>query len=228
MMEGDRFRKNLRLQLDDNPKIRGVEAFKRSLEKEYFATVSIRNCHETSSDYIAENQCNLVIDLVCNFTLVEVLFHLEKGSWGRAATTAAAEYPNSPFQEALTSLTGMNSIPIDVEEVSFLLNDTVIVIKKICSNSIGTQLGEILKSLAAHYVYLTRELTETPYEIYLPVFEEEIHSSNSLICNIKRDLDSAMDYYKYWALYFDSQNDAQIYDLQHKTIISGDLHMLNH
>ena len=228
MMDGDRFRKHLKLQLDDNPKIKGLDAFKRSLEKEYFATVSIRNCHATSTDQITENQCNLVIDLECNFTLVEVLFHLEKGSWGRAAMAAAARQPDSAFQKAFTLLSGMNSIPVDVEEVSFLLKDTAIVIKKICSNSICGQLGKILKTLDAHYVYFTRELTETPYEIYLPVFEEEIPSSNTLVYNIKRDLNSAKDYFRYWALYFDSQEDAQIYDLQHKTIISGDLHMLNH
>ena len=228
MMDGERIRKNLKIQLEDNPKIIGLDSFRRSLEKDYFAAVSVRKCHTTSSAYITENQCNLVIDLACNFTLVEVLYHLEKGSWGRASGHASAPaYPNSAFQEALESLTEFNSMAIDVEEVSFLLKDTAIVIKKICDNSIVTHLGDILKTLAGHYVYFTRELTETPYEIYLPVFEEEIPSSNAPVCNIKRDLNSANDYFRYWALYFDSEEDAQIYDLRLKSIISGDLHMLN-
>ncbi|MGB5428128.1 hypothetical protein, partial [Eudoraea sp.] len=73
----DNFRDNLRLKLDDNPKIKGLVEFKKSLEKDYFSNVSIRNC---SSDNAREN---LVIEMDCNFKLVEILSHLQKGTWGR-------------------------------------------------------------------------------------------------------------------------------------------------
>ena len=226
-MNGDSFRKNSRFQLDDNPHLKGLEAFKRSLEKDYFAHVSVRNCstNKQNNDSVA-HPWNLVIDIECNFDLIEVLFHLEKGSWGRGFT-AISELENTctPFYRALNTFRDRNSLEMDVEELSLILKDTTIVIKKIYNQSIGYQLGAILETLAAHYVHITKGLTETPYEIYLPVFEEV--SNGEPLVGIRREMNSARDYMSFWALYFDSIPEAKIYDLQKKTIISGDLHMLN-
>lgn len=228
MMNGDRFRKNLKLQLDDNPQLKGLEVFKRQLEKEYFAKVSVRNCSNRSSrKSVSGHSWNLVIDMSCNFKLVEVLHYLQNGSWGASAPsdTAAAR---SAFQRALIDFADQNTFPVDVEEFSLVLKDTSIVIKRIYAQSIVEQLGNILQALAAHYVHLTKDLTETPYEMYLPVFAEDVPNPDAPLSSVIRDTKSARDYFSYWALYFDSQEDAKIYDLDNKTIISGDLHMLNH
>ncbi len=228
-MQGENFRKHLKLQLDSNHYLKGLEVFSRSLEKEYFAKVSICNCSTGMSGGDQYNRPrNLVIEMECNFNLVETLYYLEHGNWGEASTALSAlGTPNSAFNEAFIALRESNSIEVDVEELSLQLKDTVLVIKKLYAQSIGEQLGQILQTLAAHYVHLTMGLTETPYEIYLPVFEEEIPSAHALLGTVKKTANSAMDYYGYWALYFDSVPDARIYDLERRCIISGDLHMLN-
>lgn len=230
MTQGENFRKHLKLQLDSNPYLKGLEAFSRSLEKEYFSKVNIRNGHPGTSDRNDEGKpSDLVIEMECNFNLVEILYYLEHGNWGEAANPLTPQGTlNSAFNEALIIFRESNSIEVDVEELSLQLNDTVIVIKKLYAQSIGEQLGQILQTLAAHYVHLTRGLTETPYEIYLPVFEEEIPSIHPLLGTVKITANSAKDYFGYWALYFESVPDAMIYDLESRTIISGDLHMLNH
>ena len=231
MMDGDNFRKNLRLQLDDNPYLLGLDVFKRQLEKEYFAKVSVRICNGNKSEQPpADHSSQLVIEMECNFELIEILYYLQKGNWGglKASNESSSIPSNSAFKEALKIFRASNTMEIDVEELTLVLKDTVIVIKKIYSQSIGDQLGRILQTLAAHYVHFTRDLTETPYEIYLPVFEEEMTPGNTLTDSRSKEVINADDYYRYWALYFDSAWDARIYDLSNKSIISGDLQMLNH
>ena len=48
------------------------------------------------------------------------------------------------------------------------------------------------------------------------------------IANIEQANNEKKDYFKYWGLYFDNQEEAVIYELTKKRIISGELHMLNH
>lgn len=229
-MNGNNFRKNLKLKLDHNPILKGLESFKRRLEKDYFTRVSVRNCNSENVDFQpGVHTYSLVIEMECNFDLIEIFCYLEKGSWGRPSRHQAENgMPESAFNEAFQDFKNQNSFEMDVEELSLVCKDTSIVIKKLYSQSVSEQFGQILQTLAAHYVYFTRDLTETPYEIYLPVFEEVITASNALVSTIKRDPNGANDYYSYWALYFESIADARIYDINRRTIISGDLHMLNH
>ncbi len=100
-------------------------------------------------------------------------------------------------------------------------------IKNIFKNSIQDQLNLILQSIAAHYVHFTKKLTETPYEIYIPVFEEDLFENNTQIRDIRISNNQPKDYFNYWGLYFESEEDALIYKLKDKSFIPGDLLMLN-
>lgn len=216
------FRDNLRIKLDDNPQIKGLVDFKKSLEKDYFSDVSVRNC---SSDTAREN---LVIEMDCNFKLVEILSHLQKGTWGSMCSEQKSWSKSSPFSRALRELNNLNSRQIDIEELSIFTIDCSIIIKNIFENSIEEQLRQILKTIAQHYVYFSKRLSETPYEIYIPVFEEDLFENESKLKNIRTGNNNKKDYFQFWGLYFDSEKDALIYDLKNKSIIYGDLYMLNH
>jgi hypothetical protein len=218
----DNFRYNLKLKLDDNPQIKGLVEFRKSLEKDYFSNVAIRNC---SSDSVRQN---LVIEMDCNLKLVEILFHLQKGTWGKMYPAQNSWSKSSPFSNALKNLNKLNNRGIDIEELSIFLRDSSIVIKNIYENSIEEQFGKILHTIAKHYVYFTKRLTETPYEIYIPVFEEDHFENDNKLKNIRNGNNNKKDYFEYWGLYFDSEKDAVIYDLKSKSIIFGDLFMLNH
>ncbi|NAS13413.1 hypothetical protein [Poritiphilus flavus] len=219
----ENFKNNLKLRLDDNPQLHGFQTFKKTLERDYFSEVSIRICFKE-----AAKTENLVIEMDCNLDLLEMLYHLQKGTWGGNLSEEEDLPPNSSFARALDQLQELNEISIDVEEFSLFLNDCSIIVKKIYSNSIKDQLGSILSTIAEHYVYFTKGLSETPFEIYVPVFEDTIPENDYTLSKIREADNQTKDYFGFWGLYFDSEDDAVIYDLSNKSIVSGDLYLLNH
>ena len=196
--------------------IKGVESFRKSLEKYFFSEVTVRNntSHNTG--------VTLAIDLECNLSLVEMLFHFNRGTWGNFLQG------KSSFKTLIRQLREENQFNIDVKELSMLFKDTRIIVNKIYSRSIPEQLENIFSAMGKHYVHFSKGLTETPYEIYVPVFEERNDENEILLRNIEDCNHSKKDYFKYWAIYFDSEDDAVIYNLEESHLENGDLFMLNH
>lgn len=218
----DKFRDNLGFKFDSDLKLKGLNAFQRSLERDFFSEVNIR--HRSSS----ETESGLIIELEGNFGLHEILYHLKNETWGNMLKKEETGHCMSPFLRTLHELRELNQLHIDIEEFSFFLKDTAIIVNKIYEQSIPDQLETILTSIAEHYVYFTKELTEIPYEIYIPVFEESLLENDTTLANIRTGNNTANDYFSFWGLYFDSEDDAVIYDLADRSIVYGDLYMLNH
>ena len=220
-MHRDCFSHNLKVQLDNDPKIRGIEEFKSQLESDYFAEVQVRNC-STIND-----QANLIIELDSSFSLREIIFFLKNKDWGkRKRQCAGIDITN--FSKAINELRNVNDAAIDVEEFSLFLKDSSIIIKKIYHNSIEEQLLKLLDLIVEHYNSITKNHTETPYELYIPVFEEDLLQNDIKIAAIEQDQNDKTDYFGFWGLYFESEEDAVIYELSKKRIITGELLMLNH
>ncbi|MBT2160962.1 hypothetical protein [Zobellia barbeyronii] len=200
-----------------NSQIEGMDSFTNSLEKLFFAEATILDCTNK------EANTSLAIELNCNITLVEMLFHFNKGTWGNFKPGRTS------FVRLLKELVQRSGCKVDIEEFTFFLKDTAIVINKIYDYSIVDQLDNIIAEICKHYVHFSKGLTEIPYEIYVPVFEEKGNDEDEiLIRNIEADNNTKKDYFKYWGLYFESEDDAVIYDLKSSTIEHGDLFMLNH
>ena len=212
----DSFKNNVPDGHHSEVKIRSLESFRKTLEKNFFSDVRITNF------IVSTTSAQLALELKCNLSLIEMLFHFNKGSWGNFSQD------NSMFINSLTRLQSDNDVQLDIEEFTLFLNDTTIVINKIYNKSIPTQLQSIFSKIGEHYVHFSKGLTETPYEIYIPVFEECTHANDVLIENIEAGNQMEQDYYKYWGLYCDSEEDAVIYDLRNNRIELGDLFMLNH
>ncbi len=212
----DSFKNNPPEGFNGDLNIEGLEIFKKCLERHFFAAVTVRNCSSLKTSV------QLAIELDCNLSLVEMLFHFNKGTWGNF------RQGKSSFGEPLRQLVTENDVHVDAEEVTLIFKDTTIVINKIYETSISEQLENILKQVGKHYVHLSKGLTETPYEIYIPVFEECTYANDTLIQNIEAGNHRKKDYFKYWGLYCDSEEDAVIYDLKNSKIEHGDLFMLNH
>lgn len=200
--------------------ILGLSTLENSLEKDFYSNVTIRNskaCCEQNS---------LVIEMQCNLGLIEMLYHLERGTWGSQYFSDAGQREKYSLGDRLQHIREINQQFIDIEELSIILKDCTIIIKKIAPESIEQELETILGVLAENYVYLTRNLSSNPAEIFIPVFEEA--SSENYVSNLlgpKRIVENG--YYSYWGLYFDLDERAVIYDLKNKSIISGDLNLLN-
>ncbi len=219
-MQKDGFRKNLSIRLDDNPAIKGLDDFKRNLEKDYFSQALVRSCSQNG------DKGNLVIEMECPFELEELLFHLKRGNWGASEIYINSIDGGNFLAKRVWQLQQQNDIPIEIEELSILLKNATLVIKKIYQHSIEIELDQILAALGAHYDHFTGEFNQAPYEIYIPVIEEQIIPKQPI--SEVSPKNTRPVYLRYWGLYFDSEEDAVIYDLRNRSFISGDLHMLDH
>lgn len=216
-----RLENNLRLILDSNPEIVGLKTFKKQLEKCFFSNTSVRNC---SSD---KNFVSLIIEMNSNFDLSEALYFLEKTEMG-GAIGKNTDKKISVFSQAFTKLKNSNSLSIDIEEFVIFFKNSSIFIKKIYQYSIPDQLKNISKLVIDHYEYYTKQFSEVPFEIHIPLFEVDYSKNSSKILNIISSKNTASEYYKYWGLYFDSNDDDLTYDLENLSIIDGDLYLLDH
>jgi hypothetical protein len=203
----------------------GLLAYKLALEKLFFSEVLIRN-------NAGEGQSlQLLVELVCNFDLLEGISHLKQGFWGQSLGNQTTDRSCPNFGRLFNQLQAQNNFPIEIEECSIIFNNCNIVIHKIYDQSIPEQFNEILFNLSLHYNKLFKNIGELPYEIFIPVLEE---TRDTAACERIGNLDYQMskevrntDYHKYWGLYFYSEQDALIYDLNQSSLISGKLYMLN-
>ncbi|MEB8329323.1 hypothetical protein OO009_08135 [Flavobacteriaceae bacterium KMM 6897] len=222
LLHNESFKNNLKPIVDNNYQIVGLDTFEYSLAKYFFSDVVV-NISSTNDDEVCLN-----IEFQNNLTLSEVICFLNTHTWMYEEDMSVLTNMN-PFLRALQALKNQNSTTIDIEEISILLKDTTIVIKKIYFQSIPTQLDNILKKITDHHFMLTKNSKEVPFEMFIPVFEENPLEENGSLENIRMGNNSSInDYFGYWGLYYDSEDDAIIYDLENKSMIYGDLLMLNH
>jgi len=203
--------------------INGLSFFKKRLERLLFSEVIIRN-----SD-VEGKKAKLVIEIACNFSLQQGMVYLKSGIWGQQRKVSKKLFENSVFYKLVEQLQQKNNFPIIVEELSIILYDSTIIINKLYTRSIPEQLDAILTELSNHYIDITHDMRQVPYEIFIPVFDEDVNcdSSNGLVSNVNTEDRKASDYFEYWALYFEDQKDALIYDVKERNIINGELNMLN-
>ncbi len=220
MHNNNRISEYLRRRNELLKKVNGLDGFIKNLERDFFAEASVTYSGDCTSNI------NLDIQLNCNFGLTESLFHFNKGNWGNFHFSAPQ--PNvwgSHLQAALQELADTNSIYVDINELTIQLNDTSIIITKIYPRSIADQLQNILGTVSESFVHLTRKLSEMPYEIFVPVFEDQSvteEEGNNLPAK------SCLDYFRYWGLYFDSDEKPSIYCLKEKSVIDeSDFFFLN-
>ncbi|WP_430907793.1 hypothetical protein [Maribacter sp. 2-571] len=205
--------------------INGLSFFKKELEKLFFSEVIIRN---SATDM---RSAKLVIELNCNYNLIEGLIHLDEGIWGQWKKSRSHIFSDSLFYKLMSGLKSKNEFHIDVEELSFVFTDSTVIVNKIYEGSIPKQLDAILTKLSSHFIYLTNRNREIPFEIFIPIFEEGEQSfvaDNRIPAKAAKGKMQRKDYFNYWGLYFYSQeDDGLIYTLRNKSISSGELNMLN-
>lgn len=205
------------LGINQSVEISGLNQFVNNLGKHFFASISI--------DHSAKklNKIGIVLEMHLNFELSEILDHYESGFWG------CLQAQNHTFLKLVNQLKEANNNLIEIDELTLHFNNTSIVINQIYENSIAEQFDAIIKKLSENYLSFSQGLSRVPYEIFIPVFEEEIHVGNQLnkLLNNSCPEVSHKDYFKFWALYYEGERKAAIYDTRLSTITSGDLFYLN-
>ena len=198
----------LSVKIDESPLLCGLDEFMKGLERLFFAEASakIRMSGNGAQD--------LLLHVNSPIPLLEVLHHHRLGRWG-AFPTYSAGVRVTRLQEMLQTLEAQNDRPVDIEELSLELNDILLVIRKSSFHSIAREFDQVLESLAAHYVYLTQGLQQIPYEIYIPVVEEgELPQATTPDSRVP-------DFYSHWGVYFESEEDACIYDLGTRALLDN-------
>jgi hypothetical protein len=208
----DDFIKKSLVNLDYTKEIIGIDEFLKSLEFHYFSNIKLKRKSCTL------NSVHLVLEVNCNIDLLELFTNFNTGRWGTSSKNV------SPLQYYLEILNSRNNCNIDIEELTIFLNDTSIVIKRIYDKSIATQLNDILKQIAYNYVFLTRGLTQKPYEIFVPIFEDSLDNNE-----FEEDQTNILpkSYSEFWGIYLDKEEEASIFDIQRNTYITGDLEFLS-
>lgn len=200
-----------------SPLIMGLDDFRDALEREYFCEVNIRNYGESAYRY------DLVISMRSSLNLGSLVRGHRDGIWGHLAEEQEA----NPLLISLEQLNLQNPVEVDIEEIAIFLQDTLLVIKNIYPRSVAEQFGHLMEALSEHYDCLKSKGPELPYEIYIPVFEEGETDPELPIQRPASLQRCSKDYLGYWGLYYDTDEDAVIYDLRRKETVSGDLYMLD-
>lgn len=209
----DNFRLNPPVKLDENSGLIGIDTYFKSLEKYYFSEVALRSYQKNNG------AIEMTIDMQCNLSLLDLLAFHNKGRWGNNGTDI------SPLKKSFDALIQQNTVQIDIEELTIFLKDSAIIIKKIYDQSISEQLNTILAEVATHYVHISKGLTEKPYEIFIPVFEDNV-LENGLSCHpFGFNEKTPQNYFEYWGIYLESEDDALIYNLDRTAYIPADLEL---
>ncbi|MBA6316525.1 hypothetical protein [Cellulophaga baltica] len=203
---------------EDN-KILGLNTFLLKIEKDFFCTVSIVN----EDSFTTTN--DLVLDVNFNFNLSEGLSILALGKLDGHDLMLKNE-KDSFFQKAFQKLRIASNNLFDIKELNLIFKDSTVVVYRIFENSIALELNKLIVEMHNSYVYFTKGLTQLPYEIHVPLLENNnFYTKNALVNNSTIE-ENHKNYNSYWGLYFDSKVDSDIYDAQEKEIIYGKLIML--
>lgn len=207
---------SFRFNSDNTTDIAGITSFKQVLEREYF-------CNANVSSYSSnDNSINLVIEMDFNFEFIEIFNTMSMYKLKENKTEIRNIIKLTAFNNALEELRQKNDQTIDIEELNIYMNKCSYIIHKIYSQSIPDQIESILEKIISHHTYFPLLFKELPYEVFIPVLEE------NQLAEVKKGLAKKDDYFKFWGLYFQSENDATIYNLEHKEIIKNDLFLLSH
>lgn len=189
--------------------IEGLDDFIKDLERCFFGTAKLK-CKQN----VLENKLDLVVDLHFNFSIADCLSHFNEGDWSNNSfSEESSSDMSAAFKEALKKLSETISRNLDILEISLHFTNTSIVISRLYPHSIQEHLGKILTTISQHFIYYTKGLTEMPYEIFVPVFEDKTIQGH------QTKIGTETNYYTYWGLYFENgpeEHEALIYSLSKK------------
>ena len=197
------------VQICSNPALTDLEAFKSGLEKIFFADPEVQLVASRNRD------SQLVITLKCGLRLTELICSQRNGFWGPSNPAIPGDASVSDLLKDLREANPGESL--DIEELNLELVDTLIVIRSIGPDSIVRELPQILIRLGDHYPYFAGNLQTTPFEIFISVSDTGEPDCPSA------GWPQALSFYAYWALYFDSEEEAFIYDLRRRHLLMEDL-----
>jgi|GEM_PF-3606614 len=197
-----------------NEVLEQLDIFRNELERAYFSKVLLR-ITEHSKETI-----EIGIEIQSNFWLSESIHYYNNHNWLKEKNNHSI-FKLQQLYNSYTKLRRNSPISIDISEFSLYLLDTSLIISKIANNSIVNQIENILSSLVTNIDNLVAASPslELPTEIHLPLFYENKESLTNIL---------EKSYFRLWGLYYESEEDPVIYDINTNTIFKRDLFLVNH
>ena len=202
--------------LESCNKVSGLEEFFKVIEKNFFAEVAIQGLY-----YDDSKKTDLIVELYCNFSIEDGLYHLKNGHWGTGSFGKNSD-TNHAFQKAFQKVKKQNNKYVDIGELSIHFKDTSLVVAQTYNYSIPEQLDTLLLEISNHFIYFTKGISEIPYEIFVPVFE----GNNYEFSGSKQNY---ISYFEYWGIYTEDekgQEETRVYDLNAKKLHKEDFFLL--
>jgi hypothetical protein len=199
----------------------GIEEFRSELDQHYLTVV-----HGRPGDLGGLYQ--LAVHFVSNITLADVAAFIGGGVAYDLLKSGSKAFILRPFLSAFEKLRERNkSFGIDIEELRLEFQDSIVAIDSTFSDAIPSQLGPLLLAIADSYSCITLASGETPFEIRIPVLEDQ---SEGRICRFRAVLEvdemlataTAKDYFGFWGLWYDYSRQFRVYDVQRKLLIDDE------
>lgn len=207
------------------PDLEGIDEFRKELASEYISVVKGR-------PGAAGGLTHLYVEILSQLSLSHVVQLLLDGIAYDLIKQGSDAFVLRPFLNAYKKLQERNKkrYLIDVSELRIEFQDTIIIINNISPDGILPHLQKIFSVLAEQYSDLVVN-DETPFAIYIPVFEDP-DPERACRFRIIGDIDETIrshgpeDYVRFWGLEYDYAGKIRVYDVVNRQIIDDPFHTL--
>ena len=197
----------------------GIDEFQRELDGEYLTAV-----HGRPGPLGGLYQ--LTVEFVTNLTLKDVASFLAAGVAYDLMKSGSKQLLLRPFLNAYDKLKNRNANHrVGIDRLTFNFGDAILVIDVSYPGVISDQLGPLFESLASNYPHFILSSGEVPFQIYVPVFEDD---APDRICRFRELLEvdevlakrTSVDYFGYWGLWYDFSSEFRVYDVQQRLLLN--------
>jgi hypothetical protein len=197
--------------------LNGISEFRDELASAYVSVVSGRAG-------AAGGITHLLVELTSTFSLAHLKQLILDGVAFDLIKNGTEAFVLRPFIAAYNRLQERNQDSfVDIGELKIQFRDSLLVLHEISSNTLVSQLENILATLAHSYDRFLLKQGEAPYTIEIPVFEDPEEDRPSRF-RVIGDIDETIrsrgpeDYLGFWGLEYDHAG-LRVFDVQRQLLL---------
>lgn len=206
--------------------LKGIEEFREELASAYIAAVSGRAAG-------AGGITHLLVELTSTFSLSHLTQLILDGVAYDLIKNGAEALVLRPFIAAYRRLQERNKEErfLDIGELKIQFRDSLLILHEISSNTLVSQLENILGTLARSYDRFLLKRGHEPYTIDIPVFEDP-EGDRPCRFRVIGDIDETIrssgpeDYVRFWGLEYDHAR-LRVFDVQRQLLLDEQFNTLD-
>ena len=197
--------------------LKGIEEFRNELASAYVSVVSGRAAG-------AGGITHLLVELTSTFSLSHLAQLILDGVAYDLIKNGAEAFVLRPFIAAYRGLQERNKDRfLDIGDLQIQFRDSLLILHEISSETLVSQLENILVTLARSYDRFLLKRGEAPYTIEIPVFEDP-EDDRPCRFRVIGDIDETIrsrgpeDYVRFWGLEYDHAG-LRVFDVQRQLLL---------